>query len=162
MNLSFGEILVLALIALVVIGPKELAPLLRKTGRFLGQARRTMHDMRRETGLDEIIQGDLRDLERLADHIEGQKPTTTSTYTSSYKEGLQPYSAPNFDEPIDQEYPSMGADSTHILPEDSLVYATPKPDSATLETLSSNQKTSITNTTEPTVNTASSPPIETT
>ena len=65
MGLSFGEMVVLAVIALVVIGPKDLPKLLRAAGRMIGQARRAISDVKRETGLDEVLRGDFRDLERL-------------------------------------------------------------------------------------------------
>ena len=74
MGLSFGEILVLAILALVVIGPKDLPKLLRTAGRIIGKAKRAVADVRRDTGLDEVLRGDFQDLERLADHIESVDP----------------------------------------------------------------------------------------
>lgn len=114
MGLSFGEIVVLAVLALVVIGPKDLPKLLRSVGRMVGQAKRAISDVKRETGLDEILRGDFRDLERLADHIEElgvEKPTPRPVLINGQTPGFRT-----------REYPLIGADSMNLLPEDSDVY----------------------------------------
>jgi sec-independent protein translocase protein TatB len=115
MGLSFGEIVVLAVIALVVIGPKDLPKLLRAAGRMIGQARRAITDVKRETGLDDVLRGDFRDLERLADHIEELGP-----YRGDANEKLTPKGEPSGHRT--REYPPIGADSATLLPEDADVY----------------------------------------
>jgi sec-independent protein translocase protein TatB len=117
-GLSFGEIVVLAFLALMVVGPKDLPKMLRSAGRFLGQARRAIDDVRKETGLDDVLRGDLRDLERLADHIERLEP---------YKGDGAPV------EPVRpkidwaslrlREYPAIAADGGALMPEDSVAYS---------------------------------------
>jgi len=114
MGLSFGEIVVLAVLALVVIGPKDLPKLLRSVGRLVGQAKRAISDVKRETGLDEILRGDFRDLERLADHIEelgNEKPTARAVLVNGEPPAFRT-----------REYPLIGADSMALLPEDADVY----------------------------------------
>ena len=114
MGLSFGEILVLAILAMVVIGPKDLPKLLRTVGRFLGQASRAIADVKRETGLHDVLRGDFEDLARLADHIEDMgvaKPEVRSVLVHGELPGLRV-----------REYPLIGADSTALLPEDAGVY----------------------------------------
>ncbi|MBM4359492.1 MAG: twin-arginine translocase subunit TatB [Deltaproteobacteria bacterium] len=54
-GLSFGEILVIAILALVVLGPKELPTMLRTLGRTLNKLRRMSTDLRKQSGIDEII-----------------------------------------------------------------------------------------------------------
>ena len=56
-----SEILVILLVALVVVGPKDLPKLMRKVGQWAGRARamadqfrRTFDDMARQTELDEL------------------------------------------------------------------------------------------------------------
>ena len=121
MGLSFGEIVVLAVIALVVIGPKDLPKLLRAAGRMIGQARRAISDVKRETGLDEVLRGVFRDLERLADHIEELGP-----YRGDAPAKLTPKGEPPGFRV--REYPPLGADSALLLPEDADVYtAAPSP-----------------------------------
>lgn len=117
MGFSFGELVVLALVALIVIGPKDLPKLLRSAGRTIGSIKRLVTDVRRETGLDEVLRGDFQDLERLADHIERideRKPARA-----------EKLSLPNLvDEAArrEREYPRIGADSYGLLPEDAPVY----------------------------------------
>lgn len=118
--MSFGEILVIALLAVVVVGPKDLPRVLRLAGRFLGQAKRALADVRRETGLDEVLRGDFQDLERLADHIE-----RLDAYKGDQPEQL---GLPHLDEAEararrEREYPAMGCDAPGLLPEDAMVYA---------------------------------------
>lgn len=49
MNPGFGapELLVLAVVALIVIGPKDLPQMFRRIGRFVGQARQMARDFQR-------------------------------------------------------------------------------------------------------------------
>ena len=60
-DLSFGEVALVALVALIVIGPKELPAAMRVVGRGLGHMKRLASGMREafdamvaETGADEI------------------------------------------------------------------------------------------------------------
>jgi sec-independent protein translocase protein TatB len=54
-GLSFGELIVVAILALVVLGPKELPSVLRTLGRGLAKLRRMSTDLRKQSGIDEII-----------------------------------------------------------------------------------------------------------
>ena len=54
-GLSFGELCVLLMVAVVVLGPKELPRYLRKAGQFVGQLRRMAYDMRAKSGIDEVL-----------------------------------------------------------------------------------------------------------
>ena len=60
---SWSEMFVIALVALVVIGPKDLPRVLRTVGRWVGKAKRVSYefkrhvdDMMRESELDEVRQ----------------------------------------------------------------------------------------------------------
>jgi len=60
---SWSEMFVIALVALVVIGPKDLPRVLRTVGRWVGRAKRMSYefkrhvdDMMRESELDEVRQ----------------------------------------------------------------------------------------------------------
>lgn len=116
MGFSFGELVVLALVALIVIGPKDLPKILRTAGRTIGSLKRLVSDVRRETGLDEVLRGDFQDLERLADHIERldrvEEPSKPSLPSSEDLEARR-----------EREWPLIGADNYGMLPEDSMVYA---------------------------------------
>ncbi len=117
---SFGELVFIALVALIVIGPKDLPRILRAAGKTIGTIKRTISEVRRETGLDEVLRGNFEDLERLADHIERMEVDVE-------KEPKQ-LVLPNVDVQAEKnarrerEYPRLGADSYGLLPEDSQVY----------------------------------------
>ena len=55
-NIGGGEILVIAMVALIAVGPEQLPSVLRKIGRFLAQARSVTANLRDEfmSGLDEV------------------------------------------------------------------------------------------------------------
>ena len=119
--MSFGEILVLALIALVVVGPKDLPKVLRTAGKLIGQAKRAISDVRKETGLEDVLRGDFLDLERLADHIEH--------LDAEVQDGLDGRpKLPHKPKHLDllalraAEYPTVGADALGLLPDDASVY----------------------------------------
>lgn len=118
MGFSFGELVVLALLALIVIGPKDLPKLLRTAGRTIGQIKRVVSDVRRETGLEEVLRGDFEDLVRLADHIENME--------GSKKHEPEQLELPNIEDAKarrEREYPVIGPDSYGMLPEDAMVYS---------------------------------------
>jgi sec-independent protein translocase protein TatB len=59
-DIGWSEILIIAVVAIVVVGPKELPRMLRAFGKTMGQVRRTANDFRRQ--FDEA----LREAEREA------------------------------------------------------------------------------------------------
>jgi len=70
-DIGWSELLVIAVVAIVVVGPKELPRMLRTFGRTLGTVRRTANDFRRQ--FDEA----LREAEREAD-LEGTRKSLQS------------------------------------------------------------------------------------
>ena len=65
-DLGWSELLVIGIVALIVVGPKDLPVMFRKLGEFTGKARRmarefqnAMNDAARESGVDEVS-SDLR------------------------------------------------------------------------------------------------------
>jgi sec-independent protein translocase protein TatB len=66
-DVGWSEILVIAVVAIVVVGPKELPRMLRTFGKTMGQVRRTANDFKRQ--FDEA----LREAEREADLGEAKK-----------------------------------------------------------------------------------------
>ena len=54
-GLSFGEIIVLVIVAVVVIGPKDMPKVLRKLGQWAGKAHRMAADLRVQSGIDDVL-----------------------------------------------------------------------------------------------------------
>lgn len=54
-GISFTEILLIAVVAIIVVGPKKLPQMLGTLGNWIGQLRRMGTEMRRQTGLDELL-----------------------------------------------------------------------------------------------------------
>jgi sec-independent protein translocase protein TatB len=55
-GLGFGEMIVLGVVLLVVVGPRDLPRMLRTVGRGITKLRRMSTDLREQSGIDEIIQ----------------------------------------------------------------------------------------------------------
>jgi sec-independent protein translocase protein TatB len=62
-DIASGELLLVALVALLVIGPKDLPRVLRMVGQWVGKARRVAGQFR--SGFDEMVrQSELDELEK--------------------------------------------------------------------------------------------------
>jgi sec-independent protein translocase protein TatB len=92
-GLSFGELVVLVIVAVVVIGPRDLPRILRKLGQWSGKLRRMASEMRVQSGIDEVLKADglgedIAELRKLArgelDHVRSAATLgSLSSYTSS-------------------------------------------------------------------------------
>jgi sec-independent protein translocase protein TatB len=92
-GLSFGELMVLLIVAVVVLGPKELPRYLRKAGQFAGQLRRMASDMRAKSGIDEVLRTegidlDLAEIRRLARGELGGVATAVRSVGDALRPGL--------------------------------------------------------------------------
>jgi sec-independent protein translocase protein TatB len=94
-GLSFGELVVLLLVAVVVLGPKEMPRYLRKAGQLAGQLRRMAYDMRAKSGIDEVLRSegigsDIAEIRRLATFARGELGgIMTAVRTAANGAGLQ-------------------------------------------------------------------------
>jgi sec-independent protein translocase protein TatB len=140
--MSFGELCVLVIVAIVVIGPKDLPRFLRKAGQMAGKLRRMATDVRAQSGIDEVLRsegltGDIAEIRRLAkgdfiDPIRGALSATpavraspsenVSAYapTVAYSPGM---GTGDFVVVREREYPTEGADSYAAIPDTAIVYA---------------------------------------
>jgi sec-independent protein translocase protein TatB len=96
-GLGFGELLVLLIVAVVVLGPKDLPRYLRKGGQFAGRMRRLAYEMREKSGIDEVlrvegIDRDIAEIRRLArGEINGVVAAARSTVDAArFKIGESP------------------------------------------------------------------------
>lgn len=86
-EVGFTEILMVALVALLVVGPERLPELVRTTGRWIGRAQRIARELRtefdRDIGREELsrLQQDLRSTttERIVLPEPAAKPPATAT-----------------------------------------------------------------------------------
>ncbi len=151
-GLSFGELFVLLIVAVVVLGPKELPRYLRKAGQVAGRLRNLAFEMREKSGIDEVlrtegIDRDIAEIRKLArGEIAGVVSAVRSTAAAArFGEAsdrrdipANPYSpyvpaqlpaAPLLIVNRSREYPTEGPDSYGALPETAMVYDGGLPDS---------------------------------
>ena len=108
--MSFGEMVLLGVIALVVVGPRRLPSMLRSAGQLIGKVRRMAMEIRTESGIDEIL-----DAEGIRSEIDNFRRLATGEIS--------------LDEPVqkilpdrDREYPLVGCDAYGGLSEDLVPY----------------------------------------
>jgi sec-independent protein translocase protein TatB len=112
-GLSFGEVVLLALIAMIVVGPRNLPTMLRTLGRTIGKLKRMTVEIREQTGIDEILRGEgiEKEMEQLRMIASGRILDVDLA-----------------DDPADEhppryrEYPRMGVDAYDAIPEDTAPY----------------------------------------
>jgi sec-independent protein translocase protein TatB len=98
-DLTSSKLLILAIVALIVVGPKDLPALLRTVGKYMGIIRRHAADFRAQ--LDEAIR------EAELDHLKKEFDTLGREMQASIEEGAKP--------PRDAEAPRLGVDQAQSL-----------------------------------------------
>jgi len=133
LGVSFGELVVVGLVALLVLGPERIPSTMRSLGRWLGKLRHLQSQVRAHSGIDEALRqeglpGGLTELRAL---VRGDMATLRQHFDlplaearaalvpDPYLENLQP-------DPT-REYPPEGCDSRGTLPDD-LVSAEARPE----------------------------------
>jgi Tat protein translocase TatB subunit len=117
-GISFSEILVIAVITLVVVGPQKLPGMLRNIGQWVARLRRLTTEVRAQTGIDEVLREEgidgVRELRAL---LRGEVTAARSRAHDPYEDSIE----------VDelQEFPCEGADAGGALPDD-LVAETPR------------------------------------
>jgi sec-independent protein translocase protein TatB len=111
--MSFGEMVLLAVIALVVVGPRRLPSMLRSAGQLIGRVRRMAMDIRTESGIDEIL-----DAEGIRSEIDNFRRLAAGEIPP---EDLSRNVVPD----REREYPRVGCDAGGALSEDFVPYAPP-------------------------------------
>jgi sec-independent protein translocase protein TatB len=144
-GLGFGELVVVLIVAVVVLGPKDLPRYMRKAGEMAGRLRRLAFDMREKSGIDEVLRAegldrDIAEIRKLArGEIAGVMSAVRSTADAVRPDALagaggalpagSTLSAPAAPTSpaaalftTDREYPAEGADAYGALPETANVY----------------------------------------
>jgi sec-independent protein translocase protein TatB len=124
-GVSFLEIALVALVALIVVGPQKRPGMMRTTGEWVGKLRRLTSDMRAQTGIDDILREEgidgVRELRTL---LKGEHAIKRRAAASSVAQ--QEVEAPP--ELLD-EFPIEGPDAGGALPEDLVMGNTDEPSS---------------------------------
>ena len=81
-GLSFGEFVVLFIVAVVVVGPRNLPSLLRNAGLLIGKLRRMAVDLRADSGIDDILheEGPREEYEKFRRLASGAVPVDDDPY----------------------------------------------------------------------------------
>lgn len=134
-GLSFGELVMVLIVAMVVLGPRDLPRYLRRAGQFAGRLRRMAYEMREKSGIDEVLRSegidrDIAEIRRLTrGEIAGVTAALRATSSALRVEDVpsspyvEPIPAPA---PIvvlrEREYPRDGADAYGAIPDTAAVY----------------------------------------
>ncbi len=129
---SFGELLVICVVALIAVGPKKLPGMLHTLGQWIRKIRNLTNDMRSQTGIDELLRSEgmhgglneLRGLLRGNHGINFDAPHVPSP-AASLPVVADPYADVRVD--TSREYPPEGADAHGALPDDLLDDPAPAP-----------------------------------
>lgn len=136
---SFSELVVVAVVALVIFGPKDLPNLLRRLGQYAGKLRRVAADLRVQSGIDDALRSegladDIAEIRKLArGELDGVRRAAQIEADIAGRAAADPYthgSSSDFYVTRDREYPREGADSYNALPDNAVVYIESMPKSA--------------------------------
>lgn len=129
---SFSELVVVVIVALVVMGPKDLPKMLRRLGQWAGKIRRAAADLRAQSGIDDALRSegladDIAEIRKLArGELDGVRAAATVSLDDppARTEPQEPYArGDDFYVVRDREYPRDGADAYGALPDNAIVYA---------------------------------------
>lgn len=142
--MSLGEIVLLLIVGIIVVGPRNLPTLMRTAGQWIGRLRRLTTELRSQSGIDDILRKEgldehlheLRSLSRmnmvesLIAPTAAQGAQSTQGAASAYprptgKTLERPAPAPVWTpgQPLrEREYPLIGCDSYGALPDDVISY----------------------------------------
>lgn len=114
-DLSWSHILIVLIVALVVVGPKDLPKLMRMIGRWLGKAR-AMADQFRKSFDEMARQSELDELRSEIEALRAQRPLAGIEQTMG--QSILPPDPPSLPPPTDPESPPREiadpASPTHV------------------------------------------------
>ncbi len=146
-GLGFGELVVIIIVGVVVVGPRDLPRLLRTLGQWAGKLRRMAADLRVQSGIDDVLrEGDLRrDIEEIRKLARGELDHLRRDIEVRHNEnvltaGLAPaalasgplgagINGSDVTVEREREYPAGGADTSGALPDTAVVYGGSFPES---------------------------------
>jgi sec-independent protein translocase protein TatB len=148
---SLGEIFLLVIVGIIVVGPKRLPGLMRTAGQYVARLRRMSTDLRSQSGIDDLLRQEgldqhiheLRSLSRFnvvetlmtpaAAPASPPSPPSPLDTPAAKLDRPRPNALPapptprpfpwQGDEPLrEREYPLAGCDAYGALPDDASVY----------------------------------------
>lgn len=127
LGFSFGEIMVISLVALVAVGPQKLPGMLKTMGQWVRKLRQMTMDVRQQTGIDEMLRAEGIQLSELRSLMRGYHAPVVNHPTPAPAAAPAPAPAPRYEDPYGalepdptREYPLEGADAYGALPDDLL------------------------------------------
>jgi sec-independent protein translocase protein TatB len=119
-DLSLSELLPLATVALLVLGPERLPGTLRSIGQWIAKARRFMLEMSRRSGIDEVLRA-----QNLGGGLSGVRAMMRGGKTSTSQPSAYLAPPPPFLFDRSHEYPEEGPDAQGAMPEDLVLLGRP-------------------------------------
>ena len=118
-GLSFGELVVIVIVAIIAIGPKDMPKVLRKMGQYAGKLRRMASDLRAQSGIDDAlriegISEDIQEIRKLARGELDSVQRAAAPNDEVYQEELRRMEDSLLRE---REYPRDGADGYDAIPD---------------------------------------------
>ena len=134
-GMSFGEIAILLVIGVVVVGPRKLPTLMRTAGHWISKLRRMSSDLRSQSGIDDLIRSEglekeireIRALSRvnIVDTLVAPVMSPIPPKPPAAQLPVPPPKARPFvptGPPREREFPLIGCDSYGALPDDAAPY----------------------------------------
>jgi sec-independent protein translocase protein TatB len=88
-GIGFGEMLIIAVILLIAVGPKQLPSLMKTVGKGMRDVRRAADDLRRSTGIDELLRDEeLRNPLKMTEPPPKRPLTAAELERESPREGI--------------------------------------------------------------------------
>jgi sec-independent protein translocase protein TatB len=139
---SLGEIVLLLLVGIIVVGPRNLPSMMRTAGQWVARLKRMTTDLRSQSGIDDILRTEgldehlhqLRSLSRLNVVDTLMAPAASSAASAPYAPPptSATMNAPGAPAPTrgwqrqepfrEREYPLIGCDASGTLPDDAVTY----------------------------------------
>jgi sec-independent protein translocase protein TatB len=130
-GISFTELVVIAIVTLLVVGPQKLPRMLRTLGDWVAKLRRMTTQVRAQTGIDEILRQEGIDggIAELRSILRGDLGATLRGPGMRNREAVEdPYRTVEDDRL--REYPPEGPDAYGALPDDLVEPAADEPSTA--------------------------------
>ena len=135
--MSLGEIVLLLIVGIIVVGPRNLPTMMRTAGQWIARLRRLTSDLRAQSGIDDVLRREgldehiheLRSLIAPAAAAGASQAAAADPYLPPPGTTLTSRAAPSAEPPREtraplreREYPVIGCDAYGALPDDVISY----------------------------------------